>query len=178
MNGAQFRRLLESHPPAAGASATALAVDWWRFMRAAEEPGICDEESGALIDQADCVLDRLAEIPAGTAADLAAKILVWNCEGDGGETIIGMRLQASIVADAQRLASAELSSIFRDPMLRERSGLLAEARERGAVWTREHLLRPDGLLAAVPPVLRRALAADLSCQSLWLRLAGAVPQAR
>ena len=178
MSQAPFRRWPENVLAAVGVSAAALAVDWWRFMRAAEEAGISHEESETLIDQADTALDRLAEMPAATAADLAAKILVWNCEGDGGETIIGMRLQASIVADAQRLASAELSGVFPDPIPRERSGLLAEARERGAAWTREHLLRPDDLLAAVPPVLRRALATDSSCRGLWQRLTALAPHAR
>ena len=160
----------DTSPPEA--TPAAFAVDWWQFVRAAEGAGIPDEDSKALIERADAVLDRLAEIPASTAADLAAKILAWNCECGGGETIIGMRLQASIVADAQRFAGPKLAGIMPDLMPTERPGLLEEARERGAVWSREHVLRPHGLLAAVPAVLRQALAADLSSQRLPPRLTG------
>lgn len=147
-------------PIAPKATSTALAVEWWQLMRAAEEPGISDTDSKALIRRADAMLDRLAEIPAASAAALAAKVLVWHCEADGGETITGERLRASIVADAQRLAGPELAGMTPEPIPAERRGLQDEARERGAVWARENVLRPHRLLGAVPVVLRLALAAE------------------
>ena len=44
-------------------------------MLAAEEPGMSEEDSEALVEQADAVLDRLAKTPANTEATLAADIL-------------------------------------------------------------------------------------------------------
>lgn len=137
--------------------AIALAVVWRQLVCAARESGIPQEEREALIEQADGVLDRLAEIPALTEKALAVKILVWNCECDEGDTIVSLHLCASIVADAQRLAGLELAGIFSGPVRAEPRGLLDEARERGATWAREHVLRPRG---TVPDVFRRALAAD------------------
>ncbi len=137
-----------------------LAAAWWQIMRAAEEPGIPCADREALIEQADAMLDRLADTQGATAAALAAKILVWNREGGGGETVIGMRLRASIVSDAQYLAGPELAGIIPDPIPAERRGLLDEARERGAVWAREHVLRPHRLLGAVPAVLRLVVCAE------------------
>ncbi len=112
--------------------ATALAIVWRQLMCAAGEPGSPYEESEALIEQADGVLDCLAETPALTETALAAKILVWNCECAGGDSIVSLRLCASIVADARRLAGPELASIFSGPIRTELRGLLDEARERGA----------------------------------------------
>ena len=130
--------------------ATALAIIWRELMCAAGEPGIPHGESEALIEQADGVLDCLAEMPAFAETALAAKILVWNCECGEGDTIVSLRLHASIVADARRLAGPELAGIFSDPIRAEPRGLLDEVRERGANWACEHVLRPR----------RRALAAD------------------
>ena len=142
------------------ATPAALAVAWRELVLAAEEPGMSKEDSEALVERADVVLDRMAETPAVTAAALAAKLLVWNCEADGGETVTGMRLRASIVSDAQGLAGPELADIMPDPIPTEPRGLVDEARERGAVWAREHVLRPHRLLGAVPAASRLVVSED------------------
>jgi hypothetical protein len=149
---------MTGEPLAPETSPATLAAAWWELIRAAEEPKISATDSEALIGQADALLDRLAETPATTAAALAAKVLVWNREGDGGETITGMRLWGSIVADAQRFAGSELAGIVPKAAPAEGCGLLNEARQRGAVWARERVLRPQGPLAAE---LRQALTAQL-----------------
>lgn len=130
---------MTGEPLAPETSTAAFAAAWWELIRAAEEPNISAKLCEALIGQADAMLDRLAETPATTAGALAAKVLVWNREGDGGETITGMRLWGSIVADAQRLAGPELDSIVPKAATAEGRGLLHEARQRGAVWAREHI---------------------------------------
>jgi hypothetical protein len=148
---------MSGEPFAPETSPATLAAAWWELIRAADEPNISAGDNKALIGQADAVLDRLAETSATTAGALAAKVLVWNREGDGGETITGMRLWGSIVADAQRLAGPALAGLVADPISAEPHGLLDKARERGAVWAREHVLRPHGLLGAE---LGLALAAE------------------
>jgi hypothetical protein len=149
---------MTGEPLAPEISPATLAAVWWELTRAAEEPDISARDSEALIGQADLVLDRLAETPATSAAALAAKVLVWNREGDGGETITGMRLWSSIVSDAERLAGPELAGIVPKATSAEGCGLLHEARQRGAVWARERVLRPQGPLASE---LRQALSAQL-----------------
>jgi len=44
-------------------------------MRAAEEPGIPHQDSKALIERADVLLDRLAETPTNAEAAMVANIL-------------------------------------------------------------------------------------------------------
>jgi hypothetical protein len=148
---------MTGEPLAPETSPATLAAAWWELIRAAEEPDISARDSEALIGQADALLDRLAEMPATTAGALAAKVLVWNREGDGGETITGMRLWGSIVADAQQLAGPELAIVPKATPA-EGCGLLHEARQRGAVWARERVLRPQGSLAGES---RQALTAQL-----------------
>ena len=62
-------------PEAAISHATpaALATAWCQLMGAADEAGISDAQSEALIERADAVLDRLAETPANTEAALAVR---------------------------------------------------------------------------------------------------------
>ena len=52
-----------------------LAAEWRQLMRAAEEPGISNEESEALLARADALLGRLAGMTANTDAAIAAEIL-------------------------------------------------------------------------------------------------------
>jgi hypothetical protein len=53
----------------------ALADQWRHVMRAAQRPGISDTDSATLIERADALLDRLAEMPTNTGVVRAAEIL-------------------------------------------------------------------------------------------------------
>ena len=53
----------------------ALANEWRQLMRAAQQPGISEADSRALIEQADEVLDRLVETPTNAGVARVAQIL-------------------------------------------------------------------------------------------------------
>jgi len=90
---------------------TALVAEWWRLLQAGNAPGVSDEEGERYFEEADAILSRLIELPAATAHDLAAKVLVcaYECRsGEPGPGTFAHTLMSSTVVDAERFADPSL----------------------------------------------------------------------
>ena len=78
------RRLgMASTPVACGIALPALAAEWRQLTRAAQEAGISDADRNVLIERADALLERLAEMSANTEALQVAETLIRSVARDG-----------------------------------------------------------------------------------------------
>lgn len=82
----------------------ALFAEWQRKIAEANAESCTEERSAALLEEANAVEDRMMEIPATTAQELAAKILAWTA--NGGHDLSKSSAPA-LWADIRRLAEVE-----------------------------------------------------------------------